>query len=97
VTDAPAVAPTPSPARLVTGPFVSLAVAALAFYVAGGILLPVTPRFVEDRLGGGSLEVGIVFASYAVASVLASGRNSKGMVRARAAASTAIPFGKGTK
>ena len=50
MTDAPAVAPTPSPARLVTGPFVSLAVAALAFYVAGGILLPVTPRFVEDLL-----------------------------------------------
>jgi len=68
VTDRPAVAP--APARLVTGPFVSLAAAALAFYIAGGIILPVTPRFVEDRLGGGSLEVGIVFASYALASLL---------------------------
>jgi MFS family permease len=55
---------------LVTGPFVSLAAAALVFYIAGGLILPVTPRFVETSLGGGTFEVGIVFASYAIASLL---------------------------
>ena len=55
---------------LVTGPFVSLAAATLAFYIAGGLILPVTPRFVETSLGSGTFEVGIVFASYAIASLL---------------------------
>jgi len=56
--------------RLVTWSFVSLSAAALAFYIAAGILLPITPRFVEERLGGGTLEVGVVFASFAIASLL---------------------------
>ena len=56
--------------RLIGGPFVSLAAAALAFYIAGGVILPVTPGFVETRLGGGQFEVGIVVASYAIASLL---------------------------
>ena len=55
---------------LLRGPFVSLAVAALAFYIAGGVILPITPTFVETRLGGGAFEVGIVFASYSIASLL---------------------------
>jgi MFS family permease len=55
---------------LITAPFVSLAAAALAFYVTAGILLPITPRFVEDRLAGGEFEIGIVFASYAIASLV---------------------------
>jgi MFS family permease len=55
---------------LIRGPFISLAVAALAFYVAAGVLLPITPRFVEERLDGGNVEVGFVFASYAIASLL---------------------------
>lgn len=56
--------------RLITRPFVSLAAAALAFYIAGGILLPITPRFVEARLGGGAVDVGVVFGSYAIASLV---------------------------
>jgi len=56
--------------RLITRPFVSLAAAALAFYVAGGILLPITPRFVETRLGGGAVDIGIVYGSYAIASLV---------------------------
>ena len=54
---------------LITRPFVILAAAALAFYIAGGIILPITPRFVEERLAGGTLAVGIVFASFAIASL----------------------------
>ena len=55
---------------LITGPFVILAAAALAFYIAAGLILPITPRFVEDALSGGTFEVGVVFASFAVASLL---------------------------
>jgi MFS family permease len=55
---------------LVTRPFIALASAALAFYVAAGIILPITPTFVERRLGGGSVDVGIVFASFAIASLV---------------------------
>ncbi len=72
--NAPATAPDPAPAvagqSLVTRPFVALAAATLAFYVAAGLLLPITPRFVEERLTGGTFEIGIVFASYAIASLL---------------------------
>jgi MFS family permease len=62
-----------SPGRrpsLITASFVSLAAAALAFYVASGILLPITPQFVEERLAGGTFDVGLVFASYAIASLV---------------------------
>jgi MFS family permease len=55
---------------LITRPFVILAAAALAFYIAGGIILPITPRFVEERLSGDTLAVGIVFASFAIASLV---------------------------
>ena len=54
---------------LITRPFVILAAAALAFYIAGGIILPITPRFVEERLAGDTLAVGVVFASFAIASL----------------------------
>jgi MFS family permease len=68
VTDEATTDPGSAPS-LVTKPFVSLAAAALAFYIASGVILPITPRFVEDRLAGGPFEVGIVFASFAIASL----------------------------
>jgi MFS family permease len=66
---APTVASDEARPSLITRPFVILAAAALAFYIAGGIILPITPRFVEERLGGDTLTVGIVFASFAIASL----------------------------
>ena len=66
---APTAASDRSRPSLVTRPFVILAAAALAFYIAGGIILPITPRFVEERLAGDTLAVGIVFASFAIASL----------------------------
>jgi len=66
---APTVACDRSQPSLITRPFVILAAAALAFYIAGGIILPITPRFVEERLGGDTFAVGIVFASFAIASL----------------------------
>ena len=66
---APTAASDRSRPSLITRPFVILAAAALAFYIAGGIILPITPRFVEERLAGDTLAVGIVFASFAIASL----------------------------
>lgn len=55
---------------LVTRPFVALAVATLAFFVAGGVVLPAAPQFAERALGADRVEVGIAIASFSVASLL---------------------------
>ena len=50
--------------------FVLVALSTLAYMLAVGAVLPVLPLFVEDDLGGGSLSVGIVVGSFAVAGIL---------------------------
>ena len=55
--------------RLVTGPFLLTSGSSLAFFVAVGVSLPVVPRFVEERVGGGSLAVGIAVAALSVAAI----------------------------
>jgi MFS family permease len=56
--------------RLITRPFVALAVATLAFFVAGGVVLPAAPQFAERALGADRVEVGIAIASFSIASLL---------------------------
>ncbi len=56
--------------RLVTRPFVALAAATLAFFVAGGIVLPAAPQFAERALLADRVEVGIAIASFSVASLV---------------------------
>ena len=58
------------PQRLVTRPFVALAAATLAFFVAGGIVLPAAPQFAERALGADRIGVGIAIASFSIASLL---------------------------
>lgn len=43
--------PGPVPERLLTLPFAALFAAALAFFTAGGIVLPVATRFADGPLG----------------------------------------------
>lgn len=57
-------------ARLFTPAFATLSLAVLAFFIAGGILLPVTPQFTADVLLGDRTTVGIVIGAFAVASLL---------------------------
>ena len=57
-------------ARLFTRSFASLSLAVLVFFVAGGILLPVTPLFTQEVLFGDRFAVGIVSGVFAVASLL---------------------------
>jgi MFS family permease len=54
---------------MITPAFVALAAATLAFFVAGGIVLPAAPQFVEGVLGAGRAEVGIAIASFSIAAL----------------------------
>jgi len=63
----------PTPAtrtRLVTTPFVFVTAATFAYFCALGLLLPVIPRYVEDHLGGGGLEVGLAVGAFAASAAL---------------------------
>lgn len=55
---------------LITPAFVALAAATLAFFVAGGLVLSVAPRFAKAALGADSVGVGIAIASFSVASLV---------------------------
>src|ERR1700754_1477380 len=57
--------------RLVTKPFVAVTAATGAFFVYVGMLVPLLPRFIEDKLGAGELGVGLAIASFAAAAIAA--------------------------
>lgn len=64
-------APPPEPReRLVTGRFVLVVAAGLAYFLALGTVLPVVPQYVDKELGGGSLEIGIAVGALFVGAVL---------------------------
>ena len=72
---APPAPPAPPPpatreSRLFTRDFATLSLAVLVFFVAGGILLPVTPLYTQEVLLGDRIAVGIVSGAFAVASLL---------------------------
>ena len=54
---------------LVTPPFVALFVSALAFFTAGGLVLPVSTRFAAGPLGADGLGVGIGIGAFSVAAL----------------------------
>ncbi len=56
--------------RLVTGPFVLVTAATFAYFCTLGMLIPVIPRYVEDDLGGGGLEVGLAVGAFAASAAL---------------------------
>lgn len=56
--------------RLFTRDFATLSIAVLVFFVAGGILLPVTPLYTQEVLFGDRVAVGIVSGAFAIASLL---------------------------
>ncbi len=60
----------PREARLFTPAFAALSAAVLAFFIAGGIFLPATPRYTVGPLGGDQVDVGIVIGAFAVSSLL---------------------------
>jgi MFS family permease len=61
----------PAPSKpLVTRAFVALAAATLAFFVAGGIVLPVAPTFAAEILGADETGIGVAIASFSIAALL---------------------------
>jgi MFS family permease len=55
---------------LLTPQFAVVMLASFAYFTALGALLPTVPRFVEDQLGGGGVQVGIGVGAYAVSAAL---------------------------
>jgi MFS family permease len=55
---------------LLSPQFAVVMLASFAYFTAMGALLPTVPRFVEDELGGGGLQVGIGVGAYAVSAAL---------------------------
>jgi MFS family permease len=49
-----------------TSAFVRITASALAYFIAIGVLAPVLPRYVEDRLHGGGTAVGMAVGAFAV-------------------------------
>ncbi|HET7702630.1 MAG TPA: MFS transporter [Candidatus Limnocylindrales bacterium] len=56
--------------RLVTPAFAALAAATLAFFIAGGLVLPIAPRFAKLALGADALGFGIAMGAFSVASLV---------------------------
>jgi MFS family permease len=57
-------------ARLVTPRFALVVGSGLAYFLALGTVLPVVPQYVEDKLGGGDVSVGIAVGSLFVGAVI---------------------------
>ncbi len=55
---------------LLTPRFATIVAAALTYFLAFFILVPVLPRHVEDELGGGSLAVGLVGTGFAISALI---------------------------
>jgi len=60
----------PASTRLFTRAFVVLGVAELAYFVAQGLLIAITPRFAAGPLGADEAGVGIAIGSFAVTALL---------------------------
>jgi MFS family permease len=56
--------------RLFTPAFAALSAAVLVFFIAGGILLPVTPLYSRDILLADKFVIGLVIGAFAVSSLL---------------------------
>lgn len=56
--------------RLITPAFLALAAATLAFFIAGGLVLPIAPRFAKLALGADSTGVGVAIGSFSVAALV---------------------------
>ncbi|MGQ0617429.1 MAG: MFS transporter [Acidimicrobiia bacterium] len=56
--------------RLLTGAFAVITAAAGAYFIGLGMVAPVLPRYVEDRLGGGGVAVGFAIGAFAVSAAL---------------------------
>ncbi|MEL6892226.1 MAG: MFS transporter [Actinomycetota bacterium] len=66
-----AVAYVAPPDRLITTPFVVVTLAAFAFFVYIGALIPLVPLYIEGPIGSGEFGVGVNAAVFAIAAIVA--------------------------
>lgn len=59
-----------NPSKMITRPFVSVALTAFVFFFYIGIVLVTIPRFIEDELGSGEFGVGLTVATFAAAAIV---------------------------
>lgn len=89
--------------RLLTPLFALLIAAGLCYFISIAALLPTLPLYVEEELGGGGLEVGIVVGAFAVSAALIRptvgrlgdvvGRRAMSVAGAGLAAIAIVPLG----
>lgn len=89
--------------RLLTPLFALLIAAGLCYFLSIAALLPTLPLYVEEELGGGGLQVGIVVGAFAVSAALIRptvgrlgdivGRRTMSLVGAGLAAVAVVPLG----
>ncbi|HSK93759.1 MAG TPA: MFS transporter [Candidatus Angelobacter sp.] len=60
----------PTPSRLFTRAFITLGIAELAYFVAQGLLIAITPRFAAGPLGADEAGVGFAIGAFAVTALL---------------------------
>lgn len=70
IDDVPPAASRADEPSLLTARFAVVLVASFAYFTAIGGLLPTVPRYVEDELGGGGLQVGVGVGAFAVSAAL---------------------------
>ena len=56
--------------RLLSGTFAVIMLAGFTYFLALGAMLPTVPRYIEDELSGGGLEVGLGVGAFAVSAAL---------------------------
>ena len=59
-----------NPDRLVSPAFITLAAATLAFFVGGGIVLPVAPQFASAVIGAAQLGGGVSIGAFSIAALV---------------------------
>ena len=89
--------------RLLTPLFALLIAAGVCYFLSIAALLPTLPLYIEDELGGGGLEVGIVVGAFAVSAALIRptvgrlgdvvGRRTMSLVGAGLATVAVLPLG----
>jgi predicted MFS family arabinose efflux permease len=61
--------PNPAPDRLFTRAFMAVFAAALVFFVSGGIVIPIAPRFATGPIGADAIGFGVAMGIFSLASL----------------------------
>jgi MFS family permease len=63
--------------RMLTTPFAVVTAAALALFIYIGVMIPLLPRLIEDKLGGHEIDIGLNLAVFSAAAIAVRPRLSR--------------------